>query len=265
MVNDLGPNFASSDAAKKIVDGLNVGRTLILTILQQLIESMNSAVNIILLSIHREPGLNTQNIATSGPSLYMKELIDFLARIWNAHIAPFSDKSSVDQCGRELAKNCIELFITNLSIARPLSSAGRKRLKSDCMHLEKALKPVIPDLSILGKQFRLLRSISYMITQTPENLIQNTVEEGIVPPHIILFLLFGHAKQSELASPHTAADWSNEKLIQWLDGHTNEKERLDLIYGALQKYRLVVQKKNIATYDTVYPIILSYFEKVVVK
>lgn len=263
MVNDLGTSFATSEAAKKIVDGLNVGRTLILTVLQQLMESMNSAVNIILLSIHREPGLNAQNIATSGPSLYMKELIDFLARIWNAHIVPFSDKSSVDRCGRELAKNCIDLFITNLSIVRPLSNAGRQRLKSDCAHLEKALRPVAPDLSMLGKQFRLLRSISYMITQTPENLIQNTVEEGIVYPHIILFLLFGHAKQSELASPHQAADWSNEKLIQWLDGHTNEKERLDLIYGALQKYRLVVQKKNIATYDPVYPIIMSYFEKVV--
>uniref|UniRef100_A0A336L4V0 CSON003351 protein n=1 Tax=Culicoides sonorensis TaxID=179676 RepID=A0A336L4V0_CULSO len=262
MVTDLGPKFGTTDAAKKIIDGLNTGRTLILTILEQLMESMNAAVNIILLSMHREPGLNTQNIATSGPSLYMKELIDFLARIWSAHIAPFSDKSSVDQCGKELAKTCIDLFITNLAIARPLSNAGRQRLKSDCAHLEKALKPVTPDLAVLGKQFRLLRSISYMITQTPENLIQNTTEDGIMPPHIILFLLFGHAKQAELASPHQAADWPNEKLIQWLDGHTNEKERLDLIFGALQKYRLVVQKKNIATYDPVYPIIMSFFEKV---
>ncbi|XP_063704932.1 conserved oligomeric Golgi complex subunit 5 [Culicoides brevitarsis] len=263
MVNDLGPKFATTDAAKKIIDGLQVGRTLILTILQQLMESMNAAVNIILLSMHREPGLNTQNIATSGPSLYMKELIDFIARIWNSHIVPFSDKLSVDQCGRELAKNCIDLFITNIAVVRPLSNAGRQRLKNDCAHLEKALKPVTPDLAILGKQFRLLRSISYMITQTPENLIQNTAEEGIVSPYLVLFLLFGHAKQQELASPHQAADWSNERLIQWLDGHTNDKERLDLIYGALQKYRLVVQKKNIATYDPVYPIIMSYFEKVV--
>lgn len=58
---------------------------------------MTAAVNIILLSMHREPGMNTQNIATSGPSLYMKELIDFLQRNWNAHITPFNDRTSIDQ------------------------------------------------------------------------------------------------------------------------------------------------------------------------
>lgn len=100
-----------------------------------------------------------------------------------------------------------------------------------------------------------------MITLTPENLIQNTIEEGIVPNYVILFLLFGHAKQPELASPHQAADWTNEKLLQWLDGHTSERERLELIGGALQKYRVIVQMKNISQYDAVYPIIVSFFEK----
>lgn len=97
MVTDLGPKVASSEATKKIIDGLKDGKTIVLAILQQLIDSFNSAVNIILLSIHREPGLGTQNIATSGPSLYMKELIDFLQRNWTAHIAPFNDKSVVEQ------------------------------------------------------------------------------------------------------------------------------------------------------------------------
>lgn len=163
--------------------------------------------------------------------------------------------------GRELAKNCIDLFINNIAVVRPLSSAGRQRVRSDCQHLETALRPVVPDLSVLGKQFRLLRSVCHMITLTPENLIQSTVEEGIVPSYIILFLLFGHAKQNELASPHQAADWTNEKLIQWLDGHTSERERLDLVGGALQKYRVIVRQKNIAHYDAVYPIILEYWEK----
>lgn len=97
MVNELGPKVATSDAAKKIITGLNDGKTIVLAILQQLIDSFNSAVNIILLSIHREPGLGTQNIATSGPSLYMKELIDFLHRNWTSHIVPFNDKSLVEQ------------------------------------------------------------------------------------------------------------------------------------------------------------------------
>jgi len=57
---------------------------------------MNSTVNIILLSLHREPGFNTANI-TNVPSLYIKELNDFLQRSWLAHIQPFHDKDSVNQ------------------------------------------------------------------------------------------------------------------------------------------------------------------------
>lgn len=97
MISELGPKVANSEAAKKVLAGLKDGKNIILAILQQLMDSFNSAVNIILLSIHREPGLGTQNIATSGPSLYMKELIDFLHRNWAAHVAPFNDKSLVEQ------------------------------------------------------------------------------------------------------------------------------------------------------------------------
>lgn len=100
-----------------------------------------------------------------------------------------------------------------------------------------------------------------MITLTPENLIKSTSEEGIIPAYLILFLLFGHAKHVELASPHQAADWSHDKLIQWLHGHTSDKERLELISGAIQKYRVIVRQKKISEYDSTYPIILNFWEK----
>lgn len=56
--------------------------------------------------------------------------------------------------GKELAKKCIEIFVQNIAILRPISQAGRNRLKSDCAHLEKSLKPLCKDLSSLGKPFR---------------------------------------------------------------------------------------------------------------
>lgn len=55
------------------------------------LESIYSALSIILLSMHREPGLNTSNIVSSSSSLYMKEFQDFLQRAWVSHIAPFRD------------------------------------------------------------------------------------------------------------------------------------------------------------------------------
>lgn len=61
---------------------------------------------------------------------------------------------------------------------------------------------------------------------TPEHLVEKSSElNGPVSPYIVLLLLFGHAG-SDFGSPHTSAGWSNEKFIQWLSGHTSEKERL---------------------------------------
>ncbi|XP_037030879.1 conserved oligomeric Golgi complex subunit 5 [Bradysia coprophila] len=261
MIQSLGTNFVNTSAAEKITDDLTKGKNLILAIMQQLIESMHSAVNIILLSMHREPGLNSERPISAGPSLYMKELHDFLLRTWNLHISPFADKQSVDNCGKELAGHCIELFARNVAIIRPISVAGRNRLKNDCFHLEAAIKPMISDPSTLGKPYRLLRALSSVLVLSPEELSNQPIESGSpISPYIVLYLLFGYA-DSDLQSPHTSAGWTNEKLLQWLDGHTSDKERLELVSGALQKYRTIVRQKSIAQYDPVYPIISNFLEK----
>lgn len=154
MIQTLGSTFLHSITANKILDSLNHGTTVAMKIIQQLINSIKSAANIILLSIHREPGLNQDKPLSQGPSLYMKELQEFINRAWTLHISPFTDKQLLDGCGKELAERCIELFVRNLAIIRPVSFAGRNRLKADCQHLEVALTPIAGDLTTLGKSFR---------------------------------------------------------------------------------------------------------------
>ncbi|XP_053685173.1 conserved oligomeric Golgi complex subunit 5 [Sabethes cyaneus] len=260
LIQILGAKFSSSESAVKLRQSLSEGRTITLAIIQQLIASIHSAVNIILLSMHREPGLNTTTISTAGPSFYMKELHDFLHRSWNCHIVPFADKSIVEECGQNLAVRCVELFVQNAAIVRPISHAGRQRLRSDSHHLEVALKPVVPDLTVLGKSLRLLRAMSSLLVVSAEELVKQTSERGgSVPAYIVLFMLFGYAGP-ELASPHITAGWSNEKLIQWLESHSSDSDRLELITGALQRYRAVVRQKNITQYDVVYPLLTSYLE-----
>lgn len=154
LIQNLGSNFVNSLSAQKIQDSLHHGSKLVVNVIQQLISSIKLASSIILLSMHREPGLNSERTISSGPSLYMKELNEFLQRAWNLHIAPFSDKQITESCGRELAERCIELFVRNLAIIRPISASGRSRLKSDCQHLETALNPIAGDLAALGRPFR---------------------------------------------------------------------------------------------------------------
>lgn len=154
MIQNLGTNFMNSLSAQKILESLSHGTKIVMNIIKQLMASIKSAVNIILLSVHREPGLNSDRPISNAPSLYMKELQEFAQRAWNLHIAPFADKQLLDVCGKELAERCIELFVRNIAIIRPISSSGRNRLKSDCQHLEAALQPIAGDLTALGRSFR---------------------------------------------------------------------------------------------------------------
>ncbi|KAH8376778.1 hypothetical protein KR093_001322 [Drosophila rubida] len=263
MLRDLQLQFekTTGGASATIARSLELADLLIGTILQQIMESIITTISIIILSMHREPGLNTDRLSTTGPSMYMKELQEFISRSWSHHIDLFDDKELTSKCGQELAKRCIELFIHNLCILRPLSVAGRQRVKQDCQHMEQALKPLSPNLAELGKPSRLLRAMSLLIVQTPQELVKQTVgSDSLVASYIVLLLLFGHAG-AELQSPHTTANWSNERLIEWLDGHTAEREKLELISGALQRYRDNARRKNIQQYDEVYPMMVDYFEQ----
>lgn len=225
LIQNLGNNFASSLAAQKIVESLNIGTKLVANILNQLTESIKSTSNIILLSMHREPGLNSDRTISSGPSLYMKELQDFLQRTWNLHISCFNDKLTIRSCGKEVAERCIELFTRNIAIIRPISTSGRNRLKFDCQYMENVLSPLVGDLTQLGRPFRQLRSLASLIKMSPEELSKQTIDaESPVSPFVILLLHFAHAGP-DLTSPHIAAGWSNEKVILWLDDHTSNKER----------------------------------------
>lgn len=173
----------------------------------------------------------------------------------------FDDKEIIGKCGQELAKRTIELYIHNLCILRPLSNAGRLRIKNDCIFMEQALKPLCPNLQELGNLSRLLRAMSVLITQTPVELTKQMIgKDSLVPSYVVLLLLFGHGS-NELQSPHTTLNWSNERLIEWLDGHTSEREKLELISGALQRYRDNIRRKNSQQYDEVYPLMVEFFEK----
>lgn len=267
MLNNLGEQFiqvkAQSTAQAELLKSLENVDLLINGILQPIMESIVATMKIIILTVHREPGLNTDNISVAGPSMYMKELQDFVNRVWNNHIAPFHDKEIVSKSNREVAKRCIDFFIHNLCIIRPLSVAGRERLKNDCLYLEQVLKPLCASNIIeLGKPARLLRAVAFLLVELPNELIKHNIDtDNLVPPYLILLLLFGHAG-SELQSPHTTVNWSNERFIEWLESHTNDREKLELISGALQRYRDGVRRKKSEQYDIVYPLMMEFFETV---
>lgn len=257
MLVNLELQKKNKSGYERIRKNIEDGRNITTSVLKVLTQQMLSTISIILLSMHREPSINTDNINVSAPSLYMRELQEFINRSWTTHMSPFNDKSAVNSCAKDLSIKLIDLFVQNLSILRPISQKGRQRIKSDCAQLENVIQTMLQDLSILGNSYRTLRSISTMFVETPEKLV--ATENNLIPPYIILFMLFGHGGD-DLISPHKAAGWSDEKLIQWLSEH-KDRDRLELISGALQKYRTIIRKKNLSQYDPVYPLISSMLEK----
>lgn len=164
----------------------------------------------------------------------------------------------------EIAVRCIELLAIHSALLRPISPSGRIRLRSDYQHLEKALKVLCPQLSDLGKPYRLFKSMATLVALTPEEIVKSQESGSVVPSSMILLLLFSFAG-SDLASPHQNMGWNVQKLSSWLDEHRSEDERLDLIAGALQRYESLVRQKQSANYDPVYPIMCGFLENALKK
>ncbi|XP_076269956.1 conserved oligomeric Golgi complex subunit 5 four way stop [Rhynchophorus ferrugineus] len=231
-------------------------------IMDPLIESINVIVEKIMLTMHVEPDwLKIQTPANKilSCSPYMKELIQFINRIYNTYLVTFQNKKVLSEKCNIIAMKCIDLLVRHSSILRPVGQGGRCRLQSDYHHLEEALKVICPNLANLGRPYRLLKSMASLITQTPEEIIASQATGSSVPHSTILLMLFSFAGP-DLASPHQNTSWSLPKISAWLDEHTNEAERIDLVAGAIQKYENIIRQKNSTNYDPIYPIMSSFLE-----
>lgn len=156
----------------------------------------------------------------------------------------------VSSCAK-IAIRCIDLFVRHTSLVRPISEGGRIRLQADYRDIEQALCILCPQLQLLGQPYRLLKSMGILITLPPQEIIQAQLVGSSVPHSTVLLMLFSYASP-DLQSPHTSANWTIEKLSKWLDEHIDERNRMELISGALQNYLAKIRKNNVTTYDPIY-------------
>ncbi|KAL1458571.1 hypothetical protein WDU94_008709 [Cyamophila willieti] len=77
-------------------------------------------------------------------------------------------------------------------------------------------------------------------------------------------ILFSHAP-TEIVSPHESANWSLLQLSQWLDKHSQEKDKLELISGTLQRYQTLVRDSNLPNFHEIYPLMKSLLDSALSK
>ncbi|XP_013183731.2 conserved oligomeric Golgi complex subunit 5 [Amyelois transitella] len=231
-------------------------------VLQLYAESIKNSLYIILMTMHDEPDL-TRSDNPTGKSLscspYMKELQQFVSRCKDIYLSMFREKAALNECCINIATACVEKFIQHVCNVRPLTQFGRVKLQIDCKHLEVALSPVIGDMTDLGDHHRQLKALSLVLEKSPQEIANSQLEGACLPHSLVMMYLFSFAG-SQLISPHTCAGWNIQRLMQWLDSHKKENERLDFVAGALQRYQNHVRDNQIATYDEVYPVLLQLLE-----
>lgn len=231
-------------------------------ILQLFAESIKNSLYIILATMHDEPDLIRADDPagkTLSCSPYMKELQQFVSRCKDIYLSMFSEKSALNECCLNIARACIERFMLHICNVRPLSKFGRVKLQIDCKHLETALSPLIIDMTELGEHYRQLKALQIILEKTPQEIAKSQAEGACLPYSMVMMFLFSHAGH-QLLAPHTCAGWNIQKLVQWLDSHRNERDRIEFVAGALQRYQTHVRQNQIATYDEIYPILLQLLE-----
>lgn len=233
-----------------------------LPVLQLFAESIKNSLFLILMTMHDEPDLvraDDPNGKSLSCSPYMKELQQFVSRCKDIYLSMFTEKSALNECCTNIARACTERFIQHICNVRPLSKFGRVKLQIDCKHLETALSPLVTDMSELGDYYRQLKALQLLLEKSPQEIAKSQSEGASIPYSLVMMLLFSYAGH-QLMAPHTCAGWNVQKLMQWLDSHKNERERLEFVGGALQRYQNHVRQNQIATYDEVYPVLIQLLE-----
>ncbi|XP_041980920.1 conserved oligomeric Golgi complex subunit 5 [Aricia agestis] len=233
-----------------------------LPVLMSFAESIKNSLYIILLTMHDEPDLRraeepgTRSLSCSP---YMRELQQFLSRCCDIYLSMFNEKPALDECCVDIAKSCIDRFVYHACNVRPLSAYGRAKLQVDCQQLETCLAPLVNDITELGDHYRRLKALGLLLEKTPREIARGQYEGAALPYSLVMMYLFSHGG-AELVAPHACAGWTAARLMQWLDAHRDERDRLEFVAGALQRYQNHVRQNQIAHYDEVYPVLLQLLE-----
>ncbi|CAH2049593.1 unnamed protein product, partial [Iphiclides podalirius] len=231
-------------------------------VLQLFEESIKNSLYIILTTMHDEPDLTRADDPTNKSlscSPYMKELQQFVSRCKDIYLSMFQEKSALNDCCVIIARACVERFIHHVCNVRPLTRFGKVKLQIDCKQLETALYPLVNDMTELGDEYRQLKALQLMLEKTPQEIAKSQKEGALLPFSMVMMFMFSFAGP-QLVAPHTCAGWNVQKLMQWLDSHRNERDRLEFVAGALQRYQNHVRQNQMTTYDEVYPVLLQLLE-----
>lgn len=265
VLREMNSNFPN-EAIQIVTNSLKLIETQMVAAIQPLLLSVEDAIESILLTMHDEDfsvSTPTEGSAMSTQpapcSLYMKELQDFVARVRNDYLSQYKSTDFIKDNVRRVACRTIELFVRHVSLVRPLSEGGKRRLAADFAQMELCLRPLCSQLNSLGHHYRMLRAFKPLLFQTSEHVINSPALGNALPYSTVLHFLFSKAP-SEFRSPHQTVGWSRANYSTWLDNHPSELDRLEFIHGAVESYVGHVRQKQSKKFAPVYPVMVELLQ-----
>ncbi|RWS16163.1 conserved oligomeric Golgi complex subunit 5-like isoform X3 [Dinothrombium tinctorium] len=253
-------SIVQSENEKVIAESLNVIDSLIRTIVEPLINSVQDSIEAIILTMHQEDFSNSQSNPTQS-SLYMKELQGFINRVNRDYFHLYSNSEVVGNCILQVASRTTDVFLRHVTLLRPLGNGGKIRLAADFANLEEALSAIVRVPEGSAKYYRVLRSFKPLLFQDAETIAKSPVIGSMISLFTILQFLISSFGPSELQSVHDNKGWSLSRYNKWLDEHENESERLLLIRDALESYEKRIRQQEGKAFAPVYPIILKLIQQ----
>lgn len=241
-------------------ESLQIVTTLMANAIRPLLSSVADSVEAIILTIHNEDF--SANAAGDNVlcSLYMKELQDFLGRVVKDHFSMYKCTEILYESLIPLGQRAIILFMRHATLVRPIGEGGKVILAADFAQMELAVTPLCRRMSELGAEYRMIRAFRPLLFMTNDAIMEHTSVGEIIPYSTVIHFLFSRAPE-EFKSPHQVMEWSLSRYSRWMDEHKSEKERLNMLRGAVENYVSSVRSKQGTEFADIYPFIINSLQK----
>ena len=241
------------------------------TSLTPIYQYTSDCIEAIILTMHNED-FNTPN------SLYLKELQQVLSRICKEYLLLYNCKSIIVDYLKLLSTRLLDLFIRHSIFIKSGTNKIRKHLLNDLQQIELVItNNLFTKVNDLGIFYKYLKSYRHLLQLTIDYSEQNgSGGENIIsfdqqfidsikqisdslPVNIILHYLISTFATNEIKLP--MSEWTFSKYSQWLDKHSNEKDRLIVLKNSIEDYVSFIKQKNEKQFTPVYPVLVDLLEK----